>query len=140
MVDAAKTAGVKLFIWSGNEPIAKISGGRYTCAPFDAKADITEYLKASGVPYSIVPAGGYLSNLFGGPNAPTKQDDGTYLLSMPVPASVKTPMLDTALDYGRYVRAAIENPALGPGSEVLTGLEISFEDQLAHLSECKSGR
>lgn len=137
MVDAAKLAGVKLFIWSSLVSIDKISHGTLACFPFDVKAEIAEYLKASGVPYATVLPGWFFKNLYWGPNMPVKQVDGTYVLTMPVPASTKTPIIDVELDYGRYVRAVIEKPWLGAGSEIVTGTMISFEDQMAQLSECK---
>lgn len=138
MVDSAKAAGVKLFIWSSAEYLKKVTNDRLSVFTFDVNGEITLYLIASGVPYILIPCGGYLSNTFGGPSAPTKQADGTYLLSLPVPAKGNVPMLDTAYDYGMWVRAAIESENVHPGDEVLTGDPTSFEDQMAALSECAS--
>ncbi|KAG8999893.1 hypothetical protein FRB94_005783 [Tulasnella sp. JGI-2019a] len=137
MIDAAKAAKVKHFIWSPLESPAKLSKGRLNAVwAFDSKAEITECLRASGVPFSLVPAAGYLSNLFGGgPSALSKQPDGSYVLRAPCSPKTLAPIVDIPRDYGMYVRAAIENPGMGPGSEVLTGTLISYEDQLANLSQ-----
>lgn len=59
------------------------------------------------------------------------------MLNMPVPENTRAPVIDATRDYGRYVRAVIERPALGPGAEVLTGVEVSFEEQLVQLSACE---
>lgn len=84
-----------------------------------------------------MPAGGYLSNLFGGASALVKQPDGGFTYTKPCPATAVVPVVDTPRDYGMYVRAAIENPGMGAGSEVLTGTMISYEDQMTQLSQCK---
>lgn len=134
MVDSAKAAGVKLFVWSSLESVNKISNGKLSVGSFDSKADVTEYLKASGLPYKLVSPAGFLSTFFAGPLAPKKQADGTYLLSLPVPVTTVRPVVDIQNDFGMYVRTAIENPALGPGSEVLAGTALSYEDVLGELS------
>ncbi|KAG8842652.1 hypothetical protein FRB96_004940 [Tulasnella sp. 330] len=136
MVDSAKAAKVKLFIWSNLESPAKWSKGQLTAVwPFDSKAEITDYLRESGIPHALVPAGGYFSNFFGGALALVKQPDGGFTLTKPCPATTVVPIVDIPHDYGTYVRAVIENPGMGAGSELLTGTMISYEDQLAQLSQ-----
>ncbi|KAF8214034.1 NAD(P)-binding protein [Mycena galopus ATCC 62051] len=125
LVDTAKAVGVKLLIY-GRHPEVGF---------FDAKEEVTEYAKNSGVPLSVVEAGYYASNIFEAPYALKKQPDGNYIFGMPVAATTQVPLIDVAYDYGIYVRAAIENPALGPGSEVLSGKLISFGEIIATLSE-----
>ena len=139
VVDAALEANVKLFIFSSLVSVTKVSDGRYTRAsPFDAKADITNYLKASGLPHSLVSAGGYLSNLFSGPMAPIKQADGSYLLNGPFAPASLFPLVDIPNDFGAAVRALLENPACGPGSEILTGVNASWTEIAQTLSLGKS--
>ncbi|KAG8868849.1 hypothetical protein FRB97_001859 [Tulasnella sp. 331] len=135
MVDAAKAGHVKLLIWSNLESPAKWSKGRLSASAFDAKAEITDYLRDSGVPFALVPAGGYFSNFFGGALARVKQADGTYTVTLPCPSATMSPVIDIPRDYGMYVRAVIENVGMGAGSEVLTGFMISYEDQMTQLSE-----
>lgn len=80
LVDSAKEAGVKLFVWSGLEPVSKVSGGKFTkVLHFDTKvrtldhrplspadlgsqASITDYAKSIGLPLAVVEPGFYLSN------------------------------------------------------------------------------
>ncbi|KAJ7755982.1 NAD(P)-binding protein [Mycena metata] len=136
MVTTAKDVGVKLFIWSALESLSAPSGGKYSSVGFfEAKHEITEYAKSSKIPLAVVPAGYYASNVFEASYALKKQADGSYVFGLPVPASTQVPVIDVAYDYGLYVRAAIENPALGAGSEVRSGTLISFGEIVAQLSK-----
>jgi hypothetical protein len=47
--------------------------------------------------------------------------------------STRAPLIDVESDYGLYVRAAIESPALGAGSEVLSGRWISVDELIDEL-------
>ncbi|KAJ7112053.1 NAD(P)-binding protein [Mycena crocata] len=131
MVDAAKSAGVKLFIWSALESFNILSGGRIS------RADVTAYAKSSGIPLSVVQAGYYASNVFESvPYALTVDADGSgYTFRMPMAGTTRVPLIDVEEDYGLYVRAAIEDPNLGAGSEVLSGRLISLDDIIAQLAE-----
>lgn len=139
---AAKAAGVDLLIWSGLESISKVSGGKYTLADhFESKAAITEYARQSGVPLAVVQAGSYASN-FTGLSAPRKQADGSFVVAVPCGSSTVLPVIDMVQDYGIFVREAIESPAFGPGSEILThGELITVGDCMSQLAESalKSG-
>lgn len=134
VVDSAMAAGVKLFIWSSLEPVNKISNGELSVGSFDSKSEVTEYLRASGLPFKLVSPAGFLGTFLAGPLSPKKQADGTYVVSLPVPATTIRPLVDIKNDFGMYVRTAIENPALSPGAEVLTGTALSYEDTLKQLS------
>ena len=99
----------------------------------------------SGLPLAVVEPGFYLSNFTDKmtprkvrPIAPNvghsltrrpQQEDGTFVLALPVSSSAIIPVLDTARDYGAYVVEAIESPSFGAGSEVLAASEyISVAD------------
>lgn len=125
-------------IWSSGTAISKISGGELSVGSFDGKAEVAEYLKASELPYKLIHPSGFLSTFLSGPLAPKKQDDGTYVLRLPMPPDTVRPMVDMKHDFGMYVRTLIENPALGPGSEVWAGTALSYEDLMKELSECKT--
>ncbi|KAJ7502703.1 NAD(P)-binding protein [Mycena galericulata] len=137
MVDAAKSASVKLFIWSALESFNTLSAGRLSnVAFFDSKAEVTAYAKQLGIPLAVVQAGYYASNLFDGVAYALKvQPDGSYLFRLPMAGTTRVPLIDVETDYGLYVRAAIESPALGAGSEVLSGRLISLDEIIAQLAE-----
>ncbi|KAJ7069100.1 NAD(P)-binding protein [Mycena amicta] len=137
MVDAAKAVNTSLLIWSALESFKELSSGRVPNSVFfDTKAAVTAYAKVSGVPLSIVQAAYYATNIFDAvPYALRAQDDGSYTFSFPMSASTKVPLIDPETDYGLYVRAAIELPQFGAGSELLSGTSISMEEIFVDLSE-----
>jgi len=63
MVDAAKEAGVKFFIWSSLPSVKKLSGGKYTnVLHYEQKAAVEEYLKSSGLANASIHIGAFLEN------------------------------------------------------------------------------
>ncbi|KAJ6511251.1 hypothetical protein DFH09DRAFT_270595 [Mycena vulgaris] len=65
LVDAAKDAGVKFFIWSSLPNTTKISNGLYKHVYHtDNKGVIEDYLKASGVPYAVLLTAWFAENLW----------------------------------------------------------------------------
>ncbi|KAJ7119414.1 NAD(P)-binding protein [Mycena epipterygia] len=138
LVDVAKAMGVGLFIWSGLESIIKVSQGKYpNVHHFNGKGEVTEYARHSGIPFINVQSGWYATN-FARLNGmkPKRVEDGTYVLALPVGPETVLPVIDTASDYGLFVREAIESPEFGPGSEVLTsGEDITVGSLVSQLAE-----
>jgi len=65
LVDAAKAEGVKFFIWSSLPSSTKESKGLYTQVyHVDNKAEIEDYLRASGVPFAVLLTGWFAENLW----------------------------------------------------------------------------
>ncbi|KAJ7817556.1 NAD(P)-binding protein [Mycena olivaceomarginata] len=137
LIDASKAAGVKGIIWSGLVPVNKISGGKYTkVEAFDGKALVTEYGRASGVPFVDVQAGFYATNLLGSLPLLAKQPDGTYALSFAFSPRTVMPIIDMENDYGLYVRRVLEMPVFPDGTEVYTASEdITAEEMARQLSQ-----
>lgn len=137
VVDSAKAAGVKLFVWSHHDSASINSSNKYHCAPFDAKYRIGEYLASSSIPHALVSPASFVSNMIGTrPAAPEKVGEGEYVLAMPASGKTVIPMMNVRRDFGAYVRAAIENPGMGAGSELLSGSPTTFEEMATALSEC----
>ncbi|GAA5854797.1 hypothetical protein JCM9279_000949 [Rhodotorula babjevae] len=136
IVDAAKAAGVKHFIWSGLEPVKERSSGKLQHVEhFDSKAAVTVYALESGLPTTNVEAGCYMQNWLGA-LGPRKQADGSLVFAMPIAPSTKIALIDTNGDYGAYVREAIEGESFKPGSEILAAAEeISLDDMVKQFSE-----
>ncbi|KAJ7241473.1 NAD(P)-binding protein [Mycena rebaudengoi] len=138
LIDVAKAVGVGRFIWSGLESVIKVSNGKYSNVHFfNGKGEITEYGRNSGIPFINVQSGWYASNFYKlDAMKPKRLADGTYKLSLPVGPNTILPVIDTAHDYGLFVREAIESPEFGPGSEILTSGEvISIGDMVSQLAE-----
>ncbi|KAJ6476367.1 NAD(P)-binding protein [Mycena sanguinolenta] len=138
LIDAAKAAGVQGVIWSGLASVKKISGGKYSrVAHFDYKAQVSDYGRASGVPFVEVQAGFYATNLLG--NVPpwlTKTLDGTHVLAWPVRPNTIISVIDMEHDFGLYVRSALELPVFPHGSVVRTTSEdITVEEMARQLSQ-----
>ncbi|ORY57406.1 NmrA family transcriptional regulator [Leucosporidium creatinivorum] len=136
IIDAAKDAGVELFIWSGLEPVSKISGGKLDKVHhFDSKAAITDYAKSTGIPLAVVEPGCYSTN-FVGMLGPQKQPDGSIAVALPVSSKTVVSLLNPSEDYGAYVREAIESPSFGAGSTVYAASEeLTLEEMVKQWSE-----
>ncbi|KAJ7055679.1 NAD(P)-binding protein [Mycena amicta] len=136
MIDAAKAAGVKGIVWSGLPSIDALSGGKYKqVGHFESKARVSEYGRQSGVPFVDVQAGGYASNSLTFLR-PTKIAPDVWATNLPIAPSVIMPVIDAELDYGLFVRKAIEAPVFPDKQTWATwGELISMEDQMKQLSE-----
>ncbi|KAJ6599750.1 hypothetical protein DFH09DRAFT_1021187 [Mycena vulgaris] len=65
MVDAAKEAGVKFFVFSSLPNMSKRSDGKYTQARhFDNKEAIEQYLRSSGLANASIHLGGFFENFW----------------------------------------------------------------------------
>ncbi|KAJ7456731.1 NAD(P)-binding protein [Mycena galericulata] len=63
IIDAAKEAGVKFFIFSSLPSIKRISGGKYkNVLHYDQKEAVEEYLRSSGLANATLHLGGFLEN------------------------------------------------------------------------------
>ncbi|KAF7364729.1 NmrA domain-containing protein [Mycena venus] len=65
MIDAAKEAGAKFFVFSSLPSVNRVSGGKYsTVQHYDDKEIIEEYLKSSGLAHASLHLGGFTENLW----------------------------------------------------------------------------
>ncbi|KAJ6537307.1 NAD(P)-binding protein [Mycena vulgaris] len=137
LVDAANAGGVSRIVWSGLPSISELSAGKYKHVyHFDAKAAVTAYIRQLGVPFVDVQAGFYGTNFLSNPIMLMKQDDGSVAIPWPAKPTTKVPVLDTAHDYGLFVRHALELPVFPDGSEVVAhGEMISIKDMAFQLSQ-----
>lgn len=121
LVDAAKAAHVSHFIFSSLPNVTKLTKGALTHVyHFDAKAEVEEYARASGVPSTYFHAGFYMTNV------PMKMmrpaADGTWTFSMPIPKEAPVPVYDTE-DTGKYIKAAVLNRDKVLGKQILGATE-----------------
>ncbi|KAJ7232451.1 hypothetical protein B0H12DRAFT_192213 [Mycena haematopus] len=137
LIDASKAAAVSGIIWSGLPSITTLSNNKYTHVwHFDGKAAVTAYGRASGVPFVDVQAGAYATNFFKPPFAPVKQDDGSFVLALPLDPKAEIPLIDTVRDYGTWVRYVIELEKFPDGKEfVAHGEHISVQDLVLQWSQ-----
>ncbi|KZP07180.1 NAD(P)-binding protein [Athelia psychrophila] len=84
LIDAAKDAGVKFFVWSSLPNGTEVSKGKYTgVAQFDGKVEVEEYLKASGLPAATACTGWFVENILKVPGMFAQGADGAYELAIP---------------------------------------------------------
>lgn len=97
---------------------------------------MTEYAKASGVPFVNVEAGVYMENFTSFGSGTTKQADGTYVMSGVTSPKSAQPLLNTKHDYGLFVRKAIESPG---EKEIYAHAEvITYPEMMKQLSASTS--
>jgi len=83
LVDTAKEVGVKFLVWSSLPHSTKLSNGKYPGVHhFDMKAEVEEYLKASGLPNATVHTGWFAENTYK-LGILAKGPDGSYELGIP---------------------------------------------------------
>ncbi|KAJ6488348.1 hypothetical protein DFH09DRAFT_1377681 [Mycena vulgaris] len=131
LIDAAKAGGVSRIVWSGLLSVTELSEGRYKHVyHFDSKDDVTAYTSQSGAPFVNLQACFYGTNFLTLPIMLTKQDDGSFDIPWPVKPTTVVPFIDTAEDYGLFVRSVLEQPVFTHGSEVLACCEnISVQER-----------
>ncbi|KAJ7343994.1 NAD(P)-binding protein [Mycena albidolilacea] len=136
-VDAAKAGGVKKIVWSGMPSFKNISGGKYSqIEDCEGKFAVSEYGRASGVPFVDVQAGYYGTTVFTLPCLLGKQADGTYAMPWPVHPTTVMPFIDATHDYGLFVRHVIEQPTFPAGSTIVAyGEKITLQDMAAQLAK-----
>jgi len=111
LVEAAKRANVKLFVFSSLPNASEISHGKYTGGNyFKAKVAQAEYLKKSGLPWAIAQIGGFADIILTNINPMVEGADGV----LEIPAYRYTPTaLYTTLwagsGIGRSVLALFKN-------------------------------
>ncbi|KAG9004159.1 hypothetical protein FRB94_002642 [Tulasnella sp. JGI-2019a] len=134
LVDAAKAANVKQFIWSGQESMAERSGGKYkNCNVSEEKNEITKYARASGIPIVVNVIIAMFMENFKNVAAPKKQADGSYAVFCVNPPETLVQLIYTSRDYGLYVQRAIEAPGK---HEMYAYTEmLSWEEMCKQLSE-----
>jgi hypothetical protein len=107
IIDAAATNADNLerFVLSTLSEARKWSGGLINWnLHFDAKAEATNYLKATypelWVKTSLLQLGFYANN-WKSSGTPTKQKDGSFVVSLPISGDRKLPMADPVADTGK---------------------------------------
>ncbi|KAI9044486.1 NmrA/HSCARG family protein [Aspergillus affinis] len=121
VTEAYKQAGVKHLIFSSLRNVTEISNGRLpNVTHFDGKAEIEDYIRASGISSTFVLPGLFMSNFFDFFN---KQGD-TYTLAWPVNLEkARAPLFDAAQDTGKFVKAALANWPSTAGQRILAATD-----------------
>lgn len=109
-VDASKRAGVKYIVYSALESYQP----RQKLHHFDSKAEIAEYIKKSGIPWTMLYASYYFSNLLTGP---PKVEDGKAIFHLPMPDNTVIPGFNPE-QLGLWARVAFRDPKAWAGESL----------------------
>lgn len=110
VVEAAKRAGVKHFIWSTLPNTALISNGKFDLPYWGGKAKLDDLVANAGFDYySFVEAPCYYQN-FLKELAPELQKDGTKVWSLPMRPELKAIHMGDIQQMGALVLGALLNP------------------------------
>ncbi|EGT5710582.1 NmrA/HSCARG family protein [Cronobacter dublinensis subsp. dublinensis] len=135
-IDAAKTAGVKHFIWSTLPDVESVTQGEFKLPQFTNKARIDSLVKAADFAYyTFVVPPAYYQN-FTGPFGPQKQHDGSYGWTLPINPEVRCIHMGDINELGNIVAGAFANPdTAGKGDYLpLVGDFLSFREIVETLN------
>ncbi|KAM0330667.1 hypothetical protein ACHAQA_003619 [Verticillium albo-atrum] len=135
IVDAAKEAGTKLFIWSSLFDVKKLTNGKLSNVHhFDGKAAVEEYARSLGIPAAFFMPGFYMSNV---PGQALRADPpaNVWTLALPMPESAPIPVFDIT-DTGKVIKAIILNREKVLGKRVLAAYKYMTPKEL--LEEFKA--
>jgi uncharacterized protein YbjT (DUF2867 family) len=130
IADAAKEAGVQHYVWSSLLNVTKLSKGALPgVSHFDSKAKIEDYVREIGLPATFFLPGFYMSNLPGGMfrQAPPNND---WTLALPIPGTTPVPLLNTAGDTGKFVKAILLNREKTLGKRIYGATEYYTLDEM----------
>jgi uncharacterized protein YbjT (DUF2867 family) len=136
LVDAAKAAGVKHFIWSTLPNVEVISGGRFDVVHFTEKAKVDAVISEAGFDFhTFVEAPFYFQNLTG-MMGPQPQPDGSKAWVVPMDPAAKVIHMGDIRQLGTLVAGALANPAqVGQGQRLaLAGDRVSWNEVVETLN------
>ncbi|KAF1935323.1 NAD(P)-binding protein [Clathrospora elynae] len=117
VVDVAKKLGVQHLSFSSLLHVTKTTNGHLSNVPhFDAKADIEQYIRDSGVPGTFFLPGYFMSNI---PMSVQKGEDGSLNWALPVSETAKFPLFDVKEDTGKFITVILRNRDALLGARIL---------------------
>lgn len=130
MIEACKKAGVKHVLFTSYPFAAKISEGKVKLPHFDSKGRIEEYLKTSGLNYTICRLPFFFENFIQS-TPPCKIDENKYCVKLPIPNDFRLPMI-SAIDIGVMAYHVFSNCQKYNSKEINLATEALTLDEVAH--------
>jgi len=128
IVDAAKAAGVKHFVWS------TLDHSELKIPHWETKANVDDYLKESGIPRTSIYTASFWENL-GHPFFGLKRDsNGTLLLDVPYATDGPMPSI-AGSDCGVIAGIALQNPEKYIGKDIHAAMDVTTPRKLAALMQ-----
>lgn len=129
LIDIAKQQNVGHFIFSSLENSVQISGGKNKVPHFTSKANVHEYLFASGLPGTAVEIACYYEN-WATWFLPKPNSAGVYEFTLSVPNNSKI-ALGSVADLGPVVAEILEEPAKYVGKRIAVAGDYLTPDEIA---------
>lgn len=133
MVDAALEAEVKLLVLNTSGHVSRHSG----TGLMEAKVELIDYMKASGLPSIVLKPTLYMSNVAAPWSAPAIMHQGVF--AYPLPANFQTSWISWE-DMAAYVVAAMRRPELAGASFDIGGPEALAGPEMANILSDIVGR
>ena len=108
LADAAAAVGVPFYIYSTLPNAGKNSGGKLkNMGHFDGKEEVEQYIKTlAPMRSAFIAPGSFMSN-FHASMTPRAAGDGTYAVAHFVSPETQLPLIETAVDTGKWVTAIL---------------------------------
>ncbi|KAG0283515.1 hypothetical protein BGZ96_012089 [Linnemannia gamsii] len=137
--DAAVAEGVQYLIFSTLPATNKISGGVYTVAAFDVKAETEQYIRGLPLDSAFFSPGSFMQNYLT-MSAPYPVGDGTYAFSNVVSPQASFPLIDILGDTGKYVGAILAEPDKYEGKVFSAATQLHTLDEIAQAISKATGK
>lgn len=117
---------------------SSVSNGKLTKVwHFDAKAVVEEYVRELDIPATFLLIGAYMSN-HTDPTSPFSVEPGSgndNIIALPLMPSTKLPLIDTAGDTGKFVKAIVLHRDELLGKRLIGVSEYRSLDDVAEIME-----
>lgn len=97
---------------------------------FDSKAEVEDYIREIGVPYTAFMPGGYMAN-FPGQTINKNTETGVYTIALPIPPTTTMPLYDHIEDTGKFVKAILMKPKQTLGKQIYGAQDYYSMERLA---------
>jgi uncharacterized protein YbjT (DUF2867 family) len=136
VVEAARRAGVRHFVWSTLPDVETLSGAQFHVPHFTQKARVDEVVLSAGFEWTtFVEAPFYFENLSGDIMAPQQLPDGRRGWVLPLQEDARVIHMATIADLGGVVAGALEHPErVGDGAHLSAARVMSFGDVVSVLN------
>ncbi|KAK5049992.1 hypothetical protein LTR84_004111 [Exophiala bonariae] len=138
IADVALEKGAEYIIFSTLPSLNKLSGGKYTAVkPFDAKANIEEYIRTLPIKSAFYAPGFFMDNFQSQPFLkPQLESDGTWALVRHISPKTKFPFMDAVKNTGNFVGAILAEPEKYEGKTFCAAQAFyTLEEQAAIMSK-----
>ncbi|EJD46348.1 NAD(P)-binding protein [Auricularia subglabra TFB-10046 SS5] len=143
MADAAKTAGVRHFVWSTLESPKKKTGGEFVISFYDDKDAVSDYIASIGLPATYLYTAIFFENLVQWPGFSRyipEEDTIEITCGSIAHTDRKLPMTRIEVDLGEAVKTILTHSAAFLGQHVIVAPHwLTLEEQAAIVAKV-SGR